>query len=646
MSEADVIVKIGIAVVVSAAGLWYTWENYISPWWMQNQDDDDDEWGCGITAIREEEVIDKDAIPMKILYGTQTGTAEGFALELRKQAKKYGFSGVIGDIEDFEFEELVEEPLVIFVVATYGEGEPTDGSEEFYSLMKEKAEAGEKVLESTSFAVFGLGNRQYEFFNQMGKDYDKFLGEIGGERLLDVGLGDDDQNLESEWLEWKTQFWDIVLPKYKGPDFVIDDTSFECSYTTVWIPDDTKRRLPKPQRVQCTTRNGLESSRIVKVKDVRQLRQNLKEGSTLHVDFDLGKLNIRYRTADNLNVIAPNDTEEVLEIIERLGLQPEDLFELKRVDVHDITPLPLPSCISVKNAFRWQLDIHAPPRKRFLREILSFCSDEGEKKELEELGDTMDDRKGEFWTLLKVLNKFPSLDPPLEALCELLPKLRPRAYTISSSNRVDPRTVSIAIKLDFHEAEDNTTFEGVASKYISKFVPGEDCRVFVTPSSFRLPRNMETAVLMIGPGTGLAPFRAIIQEGNEIIKKGKKIPGKWHLYFGCRYRDSDFIYKDELEKARDDPESCLDALHIAFSRETPKKIYVQDLLRQNGDEVYRLVNEQKAKIMVCGATAMGKAVREALQTILCLSGGMTPEVAKATQDKWLGTGRYVQELWG
>merc|ERR1712173_314747 len=115
---------------------------------------------------------------------------------------------------------------------------------------------------------------------------------------------------------------------------------------------------------------------------------------------------------------------------------------------------------------------------------------------------------------------------------------------------------------------------------------------------------------MIGPGTGIAPFRALIQEGNSLLKAGKQL-ADWHLYFGCRYSDADFLYKDFLLGNRDDPDSCLTKLHLAFSREGPKKVYVQDLIRQNGAEVCDLVYKQKAKILVCGATAMGKGVREA-----------------------------------
>jgi sulfite reductase alpha subunit-like flavoprotein len=250
--------------------------------------------------------------------------------------------------------------------------------------------------------------------------------------------------------------------------------------------------------------------------------------------------------------------------------------------------------------------------------------------------------EAESYSVFEVLDKFPSCEVPFAHFLELCPKIQPRFYTIASSAKVNPTSIHITVTVARQEKTRGRVHEGVASTYLASLRPGKDvCAVFVRASSFRLPRPIATPIIMIGPGTGVAPFRAFWQELKALQSEGVKT-GPIELYFGCRYEQKDFIYKDEIQECAD---STFTKLHIAFSRDQDKKVYVQDLMAAQHETLWQLVDERNAHIYVCGGTAMGRSVRESFLKMAETHGGLNATNAglylKNLQDRH----RFIQELW-
>jgi NADPH-ferrihemoprotein reductase len=232
---------------------------------------------------------------------------------------------------------------------------------------------------------------------------------------------------------------------------------------------------------------------------------------------------------------------------------------------------------------------------------------------------------------------------PLEHFIMICPRLQPRYYTISSSSLVNPTTIHITLAVLETTTKDGRVFRGLTSNYLANTVNiGNTVSAFVRESTFRL-KDQSRPLLMFGPGTGIAPMRAFLQERSYMRNTTEEVVGPSILYFGCKKRAMDYIYRDELEAFVN--EGTLTQLHLAFSREKKEKVYVQHLLVSNAVETWKLIQDDKASIFVCGAVRMGADVGSALLDIIADQGGMSREKAKAYLDSMAVAGRYVQELW-
>ena len=261
-------------------------------------------------------------------------------------------------------------------------------------------------------------------------------------------------------------------------------------------------------------------------------------------------------------------------------------------------------------------------------------------------------------SLARLIRRFVSLDLPLDVFVQICPRMKERLYTIASSPLNSPNRVHLAVTVVEEKVKDDEidTFIGLCSGFLdSSRVPDRSgpkpprsepkakwpsIYCFLRESSFKLPRDPKTPVLMFGPGTGIAPMRAILQHREAELKNGVNI-GKCILYFGCCKRNVDFLYKDELEKFRSD--GVLTELHLAFSRETSKKVYVQHKMKENAKAIWKLVHEEGAWIYVCGGISMGNDVSKTLEIIAQEEGGQNN--GKDYVAKMKEGGKYIQELW-
>jgi len=303
---------------------------------------------------------------------------------------------------------------------------------------------------------------------------------------------------------------------------------------------------------------------------------------------------------------------------------------------------------TVRQAFTEAIDITTPPRKAVLHALADYATDAQEKKRLlflaSELGSEEYNKhiKTDQRTVYEVLAEFPSVNPPLDHLLELLPRLAPRYYSISSSPNFHPGFVHITSVVVNFKTGAGRDHNGVCSTWMAKLAVGTHVPIFVRESHFRIPTT-PAPLLMIGPGTGLAPFRGFLQELSHRRAQGAQ---GWEsaLFFGCRDRKHDFIYEDELLNFS--REGTLSHLQMAFSREQGNKVYVQNRILENKALVWDLLKDKNGYIYVCGdARQMAKAVHAALHSVVCEFGKMNDQQANAFIEELQKSGRYLQDVW-
>ncbi|GMF64638.1 unnamed protein product [Phytophthora lilii] len=626
-----------------------------------------------------------------ILFGSQTGTAEGFAEVLKKEGRKAGFQTHAIDLEDYDAaEKLHGEQLVILVMATYGEGDPTDNAVDFLDFLKDKDGAlGDKGLEGVNFTVFGLGNTQYEHYNEMGRVVDRLMEQHGAQRVFHYGEGDDDATLDEDFDDWKEPLWKALRKQF------ITGDSEESEETNGDAKQEGGETLSAPEyEYQVREIRALEAEKMSgEVKDVkmkastkhfftaanakvvvnRELRPSTEGGSTVHVELDLRGTGVTYQTADNLAVLAENETNVVERLAKRMDYDLDQWVTLEPISADSNGELPFPSPCTVGEILTRYLAINSAPRKGPLKQLAFFASDPAERAELVRLSAKEGKDEYQKWILedersfVDTLEHFRSVKVSVQGLLHIVPFLLPRYYTISSSSLVNPQRVHATVSLIESKKSDGRVFRGVCSNYLGRLQPLEahandkkkrdsrpgeqgskqprewpSARIFMRASTFRLPKNPLTPIILIGPGTGIAPMRAFLHERAQQQEDGVTV-GKSIMYFGCRRRDEDFIYKDELERFQES--GVLTELHLAFSREQEKKVYVQHLLVQNGQATWDLIRDHDAHIYVCGATSMGNDVNKVLHEIIEKFGGQSTEEALATLKKLQDDHRYIQELW-
>jgi len=660
------------------------------------------------------EELDREQYPgghLTVYYGSQTGTAESFAQILSREGEAdRGFKVHVVDLEDAE-DDLVGHLLderrkdddgrnrAVFLMATYGEGEPTDNAASFIRFLKAKgglkyqgggytednfaeekkgegdeaegsgdpeSEVDPRCLDGLDFAVFGLGNTQYEQYNAMGKLTDEGLGKVGGVRVADLGTGDDDNDLEADYDNWKDNvLWPALEQKYIGDKSVMHhhdngDKLPDCPYEVEYLPEssgkDIKPDHVKPEDVHTSSKHYFTSVDCP-VRVTRELRTSADPGSTVHIEIDISKADsLNYKTADNLGVLPVNDNAVVESVAAALGYDPDAAFRLKPShpdDGEDHRHSALfPTPCTVRECLARYCDLTSAPRRSDLKQLALYAKNPLDKSALlrmaskEGKAEYKDKIIGRHVGIADILSKLcPSVSMPLEHFVAVCPRLLPRYYTISSSSSVHPDSLHVTVSVTKTPKGDGSEHTGVCSGHLAGIVENETARVFCRESSFRLPSDPARPVILIGPGTGIAPMRALLQERSHQRKKRRLPVGRNVLYFGCKRPDQDYLYESELTQFKEEGTLGEGDLRVAFSRTTEKKVYVQHLLANNAEETYHLIEEKKASVYVCGGTGMGHDVAETLRGIVSESGGMSMEEARNYLEGMSKEGRFVQELW-
>jgi NADPH-ferrihemoprotein reductase len=593
-----------------------------------------------------------------------------------------------GDDAHNENNNTNNNPRVVVLASTYGEGEPTDNAAVIVNACKVALEEQDNNNQATSplksleYTVFGLGNREYELFNAMGKFFDATLEQLGGTRVHDMGLGDDNDDLEADFEKWKDLLWTALKRRYNVDDdrtttaAVIDDNAVpDCTYSIVWHSNDSdsegktnNRNQPLLEQVHGSSRHYFTAIDCP-VSAVRELRSSIaddggggaaaggvSDGSTVHVELDISKLHteLRYETADNLGVLPCNDPAIVESVAQSLGYDLDATFSVRppaNGTHHEWHGDPFPMPLTVRECLTRYLDLTSAPRRSDLKLLSWYAKDAVDRRALQRLSSKEGKQQykekitDSYVGLVDLLKLCPSIGMPLEHLIQWCHFTLPRFYTISSCPRVYPDSIHLTVAVTREQREDGTLFEGVCSTHIAKSQL-QKLRVFVRTSTFRLPKDVSKPIIMIGPGTGIAPMRALLQERRhqQLVEKKKEV-GSNILYFGCQRKEVDYLYEDELRRYQED--GVLTELHVAFSREDPggKKVYVQHLLKEQGASTWKLLDGDGAYIYVCGGVKMGHDVTETLKEIVSTQGQMSFDQAGSYLSQLSSQGRYVQELW-
>lgn len=421
-------------------------------------------------------------------------------------------------------------------------------------------------------------------------------------------------------------------------------------------------------RVDGAIRPDIADARVATMTSNVRVTPESYDRNVFHMEIDISKTGLKYQMGDALNVHGLNEEKEVDEFLAAYGVSPRDVVTLRR---RNASGKEVTDFVTARQLFTMHLDVFGKPGKKFYQDLANFAKSPEEKHTLRWLGSP--EGEAEFkrradltYTYADLLLEFSSAKVSLDNLARIIPAIKPRAYSISSSSRMHPDSVHLLVVLVDWEGKDGKLRTGQCSSYLSRVRPGQPIIVSLTPSVMKLPADPNTPVIMSGLGTGMAPFRAFIQD-RAVSKHAGENVGGMSLYFGSRYRAMEYLYGEELDAYHQD--GLLTDLRLAFSRDQAKKIYIQHKISEDGDKLFDLLTRQKGHFYLCGPVSLFARDDDRCRMVffdLCSSrflqtwpvpdikaalisafvrGGFTAEEAEEYLEKMKEEERYVLEVY-
>ncbi|OKP03152.1 NADPH-dependent assimilatory sulfite reductase flavoprotein subunit [Xenorhabdus eapokensis] len=534
-----------------------------------------------------------------LLSASQTGNARRLAEQLRDSLLAENINVNLINAGDYKFKQISQECVLIIVASTQGEGEP---AEEAVALHKYLYSKKAPSMKETVYAVFGLGDTSYENFCQAGKDFDSRLHELGAQRLLD--RVDADVEYQEQAVQWRQQITAILKQRLS----VQVDTA-----TSSTIPAYVKE-------IQTYTKESpLTASLLMNQKITGQG----SDKDVRHIEIDIGDSGLSYQPGDVLGVWFENDPALVDELMSLLWLEGSE-----QVNVHGKS-LPLREALTSHVELTQNTGVIVGKYAALAKDekLLSLAAN---KQALQQYAQT---------TPIVDMVRSAASHPEAQQFIDLLRPLTPRLYSISSSQSEVENEVHITVGVVRYDIEGRARTGGASGYLADRLQEDDNIRVFIEQNeNFRLPADPNTPIIMIGPGTGVAPFRAFLQHRDSQGAEGKN----W-LFFGNPHFVEDFLYQVEFQRYV--KEGLLTRIDLAWSRDQQHKIYVQDKLREQGEEVWRWI-EDGAHLYVCGdANRMAKDVEQALLDIISQHSGMDAEQADEFLSELRLERRYQRDVY-
>jgi sulfite reductase (NADPH) flavoprotein alpha-component len=527
---------------------------------------------------------------LTILFGSQTGNAKLVATELKAKLEANNIATTLVSMADYKAKQLKSESHIVAIVSTHGEGDAPDDAVELHAFLASKKAP---KLPNLHFAVLGLGDSSYEFFCQTGKDFDQRLADLGAKRILD--RLDCDVDYEASVNVWSDALMAKIADEMVQAEAGHSQLTTIASESTLNVVEYNKKFPFKASLLVSQKITGRDS-----VKDIR------------HIEVSLQDSGIQYQAGDALGVWFNNDAQLVEELLELLAIDKNESIKLAE------------QSLTIFDALieKLELTLSYPTFAKAYNEYAASDELAAKLEDKAVLRVYLAERQ-----IIDVVRDYPA-KLSAQQLVDALRPMAPRLYSIASSQAEVEDEVHLTVAVVEYDAH-GYRHQGGASGFLAKRLEeGGEVRVFVEKNdNFRLPENPDTPVIMIGPGTGIAPFRAFMQQ-----READEAQGKNWLFFGNPNYTQDFLYQVEWQRFVKD--GVVDKVSLAFSRDQEEKVYVQHRLLEQGAEVYQWLQDG-AHIYVCGdADHMAKDVNDALMSIVQLHGDKNTEQAE----------QYIMEL--
>jgi sulfite reductase alpha subunit-like flavoprotein len=562
---------------------------------------------------------------------------------MAEMCRARGYNVKLAGLDEVEVEELPEHKNVLLMIATCGEGALPQNSQAMWEQLNNR-DLPPTALEGLNFSVFALGDRNYHHFCKAGYDFERRFGELGARRVLPMGIGDDqdEDKFETGWSEFLPSYWSTMGAPPDPTEHLIPTPAFVMS------------QVP-PREVLPNHRAMPPRSKLVDITFNDRITPRDYDRSIRHIEFDLAPSGINYLLGDALTIYPTNDPTTVAAFLDFYGLDGDQAVSItpsgnampdERKNEMFEQPLFL------RQVFEEVLDVLGRPSKAFLKQLAKFASDPKEKAELEELVSEEGGEKyaseiaAETLTFFDLLKRYPSAKPSVEHLLTLLPCIKARLYTIASSSRAFPGKCRLTVVINDWDTPSGKRQVGLCTDYLERIgeagVPVQ-AACTMTAGTFNFPESNETPMVMVGLGTGVAPFIAFAQDRRWRRDRGEKNGPMW-LFYGCRHKAKDYILGDTLEALEE--EGILTQLRPAFSRDTAKKVYVQNRMVEEPEKIYEDLITRGGYFYLCGqAGQLELDVKAALVECFEKGGGVSKREGEKLLNKLIEEGRYCVELY-